>query len=827
MSVAAFADDIAVASADAVLVYSGESPTLAATLKGSDFSGSTEVRHVAINANTIAIGVPSATFWDPFTGVETVGPGHVYTFERPENAWVSTDAEARRLTHLDGAEGDEFGRAVALGADGTLLAGAPGVDGASADEGAAYVFAPSIAPPAPEISIADSDVQEGHAGTTTATFTVSLSAASTRAVTVQFATADGSATAGTDYSAHSGVLMLAPGETAATIAVAINGDTEVEPDETFTVVLANPGEAVLGDAEGTGTIQNDDLEPAVIAITETIVVTDSPALLPSAMLAVFEAITVADAPVLLPSAMIGVTETVTVSDAPVLVPSAMIGITETVTVSDAPVLLPSAMIGITETVTVTDTVPAAPVGNTPPGNLVIVGWSEPSGLGTVSVTLGRVVQPGETRFSASSGGAPLPEGYRFGDPPILFDITTTAQFTGPVTVCIDYGPVAYSRADAVRLFHFAADRWEDATVSVDAQTRTICGSVTSLSPFAVLEPVNRVPAAAAGPDQTIEATSPEGASVAVSGSGSDPDSDPITFTWTGSFGTLRGASVSLTLPIGTHPIVLTVSDGRGGTAADELVVSVVDTVAPSIAIASPSPATYEFNQAVTAAYSCADSGSGIATCTAPVAPGGPIDTAAEGTHAFVVTATDAAGNQATTSVTYTVTGRAGRMAGAGAITTAGRVEHKFAFLISERHVGQERGYVRYEVKKPKSGKTKARIDRFETTSIGSIAFWDNPAFTPAGGWWSSWLTRGVTVDSVVFSGTGAWNAKSGYTFEATAMDAGEPGGGRDTFAITIRDRDGAVMGQVEGVLDEGNIQSLRNAFIRDAGHGPGTKERER
>jgi len=117
-----------------------------------------------------------------------------------------------------------------------------------------------VAPPLPSLSIADVVVAEGNAATT-ATFTVTLSAAAAGAVSVNYATADGSATAGSDYTAVSGTLNFAAGETTKTIIVAIAGDTVVEPNETFTVTLSAASGATLADASGQGTITNDDSAP--------------------------------------------------------------------------------------------------------------------------------------------------------------------------------------------------------------------------------------------------------------------------------------------------------------------------------------------------------------------------------------------------------------------------------------------------------------------------------------------------------------------------------------------------------------------------------------
>jgi Ca2+-binding RTX toxin-like protein len=114
-----------------------------------------------------------------------------------------------------------------------------------------------IAPP-PALSVDDLSVTEGDTGTVSAVFTVSLSAASTETVTVGYATADGTATAGEDYTATAGTLTFDPGETAQTISVPVFGDTLDEFDETFSVNLIDPMGATIADSEGVGTILDDD-----------------------------------------------------------------------------------------------------------------------------------------------------------------------------------------------------------------------------------------------------------------------------------------------------------------------------------------------------------------------------------------------------------------------------------------------------------------------------------------------------------------------------------------------------------------------------------------
>ena len=121
----------------------------------------------------------------------------------------------------------------------------------------------------PSIVITDVTLAEGNAGTTSFGFTVSLSAPSGQTVTVQYATADGTATtANSDYTAISTTtLTFLPGETTKPVNVLVNGDTTNELNETFFVNLTAPTNATISDAQGQGTITNDDAQPS-IAITD-------------------------------------------------------------------------------------------------------------------------------------------------------------------------------------------------------------------------------------------------------------------------------------------------------------------------------------------------------------------------------------------------------------------------------------------------------------------------------------------------------------------------------------------------------------------------------
>lgn len=113
------------------------------------------------------------------------------------------------------------------------------------------------------LSIDDVAVTEGNSGTTDATFNVTLSMASSRTVTVQYQTLDGTAHAGSDYQTRSGLLTFNPGDVVKTFAVPVNGDTVVELNERFAVDLSNPVNAVFTDSEAVCTILNDDIDSSM------------------------------------------------------------------------------------------------------------------------------------------------------------------------------------------------------------------------------------------------------------------------------------------------------------------------------------------------------------------------------------------------------------------------------------------------------------------------------------------------------------------------------------------------------------------------------------
>jgi hypothetical protein len=119
---------------------------------------------------------------------------------------------------------------------------------------------------APDLSVGNASVTEGNSGQRTLTFNVSLTGDTDLDATVDFATAGVTATAGTDYVDGSGTLTIPAGDGAATIAVTANGDTTFESDETLSVTLSDPTDALLVDGTAVGTIHDDDKAPTVLTV---------------------------------------------------------------------------------------------------------------------------------------------------------------------------------------------------------------------------------------------------------------------------------------------------------------------------------------------------------------------------------------------------------------------------------------------------------------------------------------------------------------------------------------------------------------------------------
>ncbi|HEB92589.1 MAG TPA: hypothetical protein ENI94_03805, partial [Gammaproteobacteria bacterium] len=113
-----------------------------------------------------------------------------------------------------------------------------------------------------QISVSAASANEGDSGTSELVFNVTLDTPASEEVRVDYATADDSAQAGSDYQPVSDTLVIPANASTATVTVTLLGDTVVESDETFRLQLSNPVNAGLAAAEASGTIINDDRAPA-------------------------------------------------------------------------------------------------------------------------------------------------------------------------------------------------------------------------------------------------------------------------------------------------------------------------------------------------------------------------------------------------------------------------------------------------------------------------------------------------------------------------------------------------------------------------------------
>ena len=148
----------------------------------------------------------------------------------------------------------------------------PGATGGTAATGLSLNGDGGVPPPVlPTLSVGDASLAEGNSGTKQMVFTVSLSQAATGPVTVNYATANGTATAGQDYVAKTGTITFAAGETQKTVSVTINGDKVAELNESLALNLSSPSGATLADGAAVGTILTDDVIVPRITIADATV----------------------------------------------------------------------------------------------------------------------------------------------------------------------------------------------------------------------------------------------------------------------------------------------------------------------------------------------------------------------------------------------------------------------------------------------------------------------------------------------------------------------------------------------------------------------------
>ena len=222
-----------------------------------------------------------------------------------------------------------------------------------------------------------------------------------------------------------------------------------------------------------------------------------------------------------------------------------------------------------------------------------------------------------------------------------------------VNTALIYNPVAQTWSPTAGTMGDVRHYHRDARL-LDGRVLVVGGNncAVTLATAELFGPTNQAPVANTGADQVVEATSPAGASVTLDGSGSsDPDGDTLSYEWRDAGNNVVGtsASVTLTVPLGSHTFTLTVDDGKGGSHSDTVGITVQDTIPPVlVGSRAPGPNAQGWNNSdVTVTFTCTDSGSGV---TSP--PVSPQVVNGEGAgQSASATCTDAAGNFIGVSVT--------------------------------------------------------------------------------------------------------------------------------------------------------------------------------
>ena len=229
----------------AVTIEDDDVPTLRVTGAGGTEGEAIELEVTLVPASREAVTVD----WSTADGGAAAGTDYVAASGTLTFAGGEGVARLTVQTLEDTLDEDDEGFEVRIGP----------ASGAPLDPDAATAVA-TIADDDPEPALAIGDASVGESGGA-AHFEVTLTPASGREVTVDWATADGTATAGEDYAAAASTLTFAAGATAATVTVQVLDDTLDEADETFTVNLGGARHASLADAAGEGLVTDDDAGP--------------------------------------------------------------------------------------------------------------------------------------------------------------------------------------------------------------------------------------------------------------------------------------------------------------------------------------------------------------------------------------------------------------------------------------------------------------------------------------------------------------------------------------------------------------------------------------
>jgi YVTN family beta-propeller protein len=257
--------------------------------------------------------------------------------------------------------------------------------------------------------------------------------------------------------------------------------------------------------------------------------------------------------------------------------------------------------------------PSSPAPNTPTGsNVSLQPIDSATGATPVTVEFSTVTQSGTTSLSTSSTGPTPPAGFALGSPATYYELTTTAVFSGPVTVCIDYTGTSFTDESSLKLFHQEGGVWVDRTISLNTASNVICASVTSLSPFAIFGPANVPPTVSA---VALSVAVNEGQTATNSGSFSDANSGDLvsitasagTITTTGTnSGSWSWSLATTDGPAQSQTVTISANDGKGGISSTTFSLT-VNNVPPAVSFSLSANPINE-NESVTLSGSVFDPG---------------------------------------------------------------------------------------------------------------------------------------------------------------------------------------------------------------------------
>jgi hypothetical protein len=277
----------------------------------------------------------------------------------------------------------------------------------------------------------------------------------------------------------------------------------------------------------------------------------------------------------------------------------------------------------------------------------------PVAIGTANITLSQVSNTTGGTFALGTASftvnvsAPLDTTA----PSLALPANITAEATGPSGAVVNFSATATDDNPVnpvVTCVPASGSTFPLGETTVGCSATDIAGN-TAVGSFTVTVVDTTAPEITVPSDITAEQTSPAGAAVTFSASAVDIVDGEVTPVCTPASGD--------TFAAGTTVVTCTATDAALNSAEASFNVTVQDTIKPTIALTTPTAISYTFHQIVNANYSCADSGSGVASCVGTVANGSAINTSLPlGSKTFSVVATDVAGNSDTTSVTYTLVG---------------------------------------------------------------------------------------------------------------------------------------------------------------------------